>query len=220
MLHLQDEARGKQRKIRRRQEKRETELCLEKGYEGDPGEDEELGAWDYSGNDAYMLHHEEAQHQYHKKMDRVEYPQGEARGKQRKLRKRLEKKETEDVKERIVEDLNKCQLPRQYRLTGIRGSSAEDEGDTGKLTLAPCQKSMETTLYEETESSWKHVENMANEDKDKDTGQTQDEQDYHQTQVKQEQSKQEPPSPPKGEWSVPIGAQDDDRTRQKGRQKK
>ena len=75
----------------------------------------------------------------------------------------------------------------------------------------------ETTLYEETESSWNHVENMANDDKD--AGQTQDEQDYHQTQVKQEQSKQEQPSPPKGEWRVPIGAQDDDRTRQKGRQK-
>jgi len=85
------------------------------------------------------------------------------------------------------------------------------------ITLASYQKGMENTLYEETESSWNHVVNMANDDKG--TGQTQDEQDYHQAQVKQEKTKQEPPSPPKGEWSVPIGAQGDDRTRQKGRQK-
>ena len=328
--------RGRVRIWRKKRVKRALEACLEMGYEGDEDKDkeEELGVWEARDkyHKTYLLHHEEAQHRNYKQMNKSdrkiidddEYNrQGEARGKQRKLRRRLEKKETEDTKERIVEDLNKCQLPRQYRLSyekanitgresyskgetpkgkdskpsdrpvfqfsleglrlptppkvkkietqntqeftrrtlrerrpaqtealkvpkkketknekplenretkgkkakeaeGITGNSAKGVGNTGKIILPPYQKSMETTLcettlYEETESSWNHVENMANDDKD--AGQTQDEQDHHQTQVKQEQSKQASPPPPEGEWIVPIGAQDDDRTRQKGRQK-
>ena len=328
--------RGLIRIWRKKRVKWALEACLEMGYEGDEDKDkeEESGVWEArdKSHKTYLLHHEEAQHRNHTQMNKVKnrqvsidemYRLGEARGKQRKLRRRLEKKEIEDTKERIVEDLNKCQLPRQYRLSyekanitgresyskgetpkgkdskpsdrpvfqfsleglrlptppkvkkittqntqeftrrtlrarrpaqtealkvpkkketknekplenretkgkkakeaeGITGSSAKDVGDTGKIILPPYQKSMETTLcettlYEETESSWNHVENMANDDKD--AGQNQDEQDHHQTQVKQEQSKQASPLPPEGEWIVPIGAQDDDRTRQKGRQK-